>query len=372
MSEVSSANKRLRIVLAISTMGPGGAEKVMSIMANYWVQHGHYVTLVTISDNDSFYNLNSKVKYQSLKGSRKSESFFSAIINNCIRLVRLIKIFKSIRPDVIISFTTSMNILCIIAARYLRVPVIVSERYNPYKFIPNKLWNTTRKYLYPKSTYIVVQSKLAKNYFLSFCKSNKVEIIYNPVDKETFAPLSLNRKENIILNVARLKYVKGQDLLLKAFALSGIMDWELHLVGEGEERKKLEMMIDSLGLRGRVFLPGEFSPIVNYYHRARIFVLSSRAEGFPNCLLEAMSCGLPVISMNCETGPTDIIEEGKNGILVPNKDIHSLAKALKNLVDSPEERERLGKAAEKSIDKFNVDVIMERWERLIFNSMDSI
>lgn len=370
MSLKNTKEKSLKIVLAVNTLSAGGAERVMSIMANYWAEKGRKVTIITQRSMKSFYPLHSDVVHKSLNSSRNSGSLMEAANSNLKVIVKLLKYLRSNRPDVIISFTTSMNVLCIISGWFLHIPVIISERYNPFKFIPSRPWQIARRLVYPFAQYVVVQSNRSETFFLQFCRKSRVKIIYNPVNKVD-SHGTPERKDKIILSVGRLNYVKGHDLLIKAFAKSAIRGWKLYIIGEGKERKELEKTVECLGLEDRVFLPGMSESIGEYYQKCSIFVLSSRAEGFPNCLVEAMSYGLPVISTDCETGPSVIIKHGEDGLLVPNKDINSLSDAMDYLTKNSTVRATLGDAARLSVEKFNVNVIMKQWEQLVQRCIDS-
>lgn len=364
------SNKRLKIVLAIYSLSAGGAERVITTMANYWALNGFQVTVLTQVDEPPFYKLHSAIRHISLRSTGKSNNGIDAFLRNIKTIIKLIKIFKVLDTDFIVSFMTSTNILCIIAARFMNIPVVVSERYNPYKFRPNKFWLIARKIWYPKANFIVVQSQQAANYFSSFCKMKRIKIIYNPIKNIEMDMEFFKSPEPIILSVGRLHFVKGHDLLIRAFAKARIKGWKLCIVGEGNERSKLEVLIKELGLNDTVYLPGMSENVEEYYLRAGIFVLSSRAEGFPNCLVEAMSYGLPVISTNCETGPSVIISNMENGLLVPNKEIDSLADAMKFLVENPSVRQKFGEHAKKSVNIYKVEAIMDQWNELIKRSIE--
>lgn len=356
----------LHIALVIYSLGPGGAERVMANMANYWSETGWKITIITQSTAPPFYHLHDQVLTVSLKSANNSPHILATICRNFRTTLKLIKILKRNQIDIVVSFMTTTNVMSVIAARSLRLPVIISERYNPWKFTPPTTWRVFRKWIYPFADKIVVQSIESRNFFNAFCKKNKVEVIYNPVS----IPLNPIKEYNpsgikTILSVGRLKYVKGYDLLIQAFANLKAPDWQLCIVGEGEERSNLEKLIADLGLKRRVLLPGQSGKVEDYYRNASLFVLSSRAEGFPNCLAEAMSYGLPCVSMDCETGPSVLIKNGENGLLIPNKKTEQLTAALQYLIDSPDIREQYGKAAHESMKEFGMDIIMDQWNSLI-------
>ncbi|HOI08803.1 MAG TPA: glycosyltransferase, partial [Deltaproteobacteria bacterium] len=142
-------------------------------------------------------------------------------------------------------------------------------------------------------------------------------------------------------------------------------DWSLVILGEGEDRRLLQDLISRLSLDDRVLLPGRIQNLEPVLRRSDIFVLSSRYEGFPNVLMEAMALGLPVISTDCPYGPGDIIRHGHDGILVPNQDVQALANAMGALIEDEGERRRLAAQSPSVLDRFGKDAIMHQWDRLV-------
>jgi len=170
-----------------------------------------------------------------------------------------------------------------------------------------------------------------------------------------------------IVAVGRLHQQKGFDVLIEAFSkcVRKHPGWRLVIFGEGPEREMLESLVSRLGLEGKVSLPGRVRNPERVIGAAEIFVLSSRYEGFPNALLEAMTCGLPVIATDCHSGPAEIIRDGEDGLLVPVEDSGTISGVLIRLMDDPDERNRLGGNARTSVERFSLPNVMEKWEDLI-------
>jgi len=170
-----------------------------------------------------------------------------------------------------------------------------------------------------------------------------------------------------VLSVGRFVPQKGFDILLDAFAR--VSDrypyWVLTILGDGPLRRDLEAQRDRLGLTERVRLPGAASNLTPYLHKADVFVMASRYEGFPMVLCQAMACGLPVIYTDCPSGPREIIRNGVDGLLVPNEDVEGLAAAMEALISDEKKRERLAMHAREIIERFNLPTIMERWEAML-------
>ena len=178
--------------------------------------------------------------------------------------------------------------------------------------------------------------------------------------------LSLKRK--IILASGRLHKFKQFDLLINTFSsLEGdFPDWDLVILGDGEERKDLSSLSFSLGLENRIYLPGSVGNVSDWYERADLFVLSSSVEGFPNVLLEAMTYGLPCVSFDCDTGPRDMISSGVNGVLVDPKDKElGMTAALTQLLTDKDFRNKLSTNSILLRDKYSVKNIMQEWDRVL-------
>jgi glycosyltransferase involved in cell wall biosynthesis len=264
-----------------------------------------------------------------------------------------------------------VNILTLLAARGLGVPVVVSERNDPSMSSIGRGWDFLRRRTYSKASALVLQSPATLAFF-DFLSSSKKHVIPNPVMPP---PTPLNEAESrqpfgakyFIAAMGRLVEQKGFDLLLAAFAAvsNKYPDWSLVILGEGPLRKELENQVESLKLGTRVQLAGQVSNPYPMLRRADLFVISSRFEGFPNALLEAMATGLPVVGFDCPSGPRNIIREGVDGLLVPPEDVGALAAALDRLMGNPAERERLAKHAPEVLERFGMCEIMAKWDDLI-------
>jgi len=362
----------MNIVLVISSLSFGGAERVLSNMANYWAKAGHRVTVLTFDDSNSpHYHISGSIQWQALNISCQSKSWSDGLMNNLKRIYVLRKYILQSEPDCVISFMYSTNILVLLATRFLSCKIIISERNHPkYSKENRKTWFWLRKTLYPLADHIIVQTGSIKEYFRSYNRS--VQVIPNPVKVD---PESLYNKPEILLPACNklvamgsLTTQKGFDLLLEVFAnlyrYHG--DWNLIILGEGVLKNELKLRARELNIEKAVAFAGRVENPFSIMSRCDLFVLSSRYEGFPNALLEAMSCGLPVVSFDCPTGPNQIIQHGINGLLVSSEDKYELEKALKSLMEKKQMRERMGKKASYVSKQYAPDKIMAQWEKLAF------
>jgi glycosyltransferase involved in cell wall biosynthesis len=173
--------------------------------------------------------------------------------------------------------------------------------------------------------------------------------------------------KKMIIAMGRLDWQKGFDLLLQGFECIAdrYPDWSLTIWGEGPERDALERLRSDLRLDERIYLPGITKQPFEKMHQADLFVLSSRFEGFPMVLCEAMACGLPVISFDCCAGVRDIIRNDVDGMLVPPEDVHALANAMGKLIAQPQERQRLASRGPEILDRFGQERILHIWDQTI-------
>lgn len=360
----------MHIILVISSLQAGGAERVLSEMANYWQGRGHTVALVTLdSTRSDFYPLDSGVRRIGLDLKQDSHNILRAVWNNLLRIKSLRRVVKRLRPQAIISFVDSVNILTILATVGLGVPVIVSERIDPRHHPVRPLWRLLRLLAYPWASAVVVQTKDVYEWMRSEMPRAKFTIIPNPARSR--APKAISDFQfppgSNVVAVGRLAYQKGHDILIKAFAQCAqqFPEWNLVIFGEGKERVALESLASMYGLGSRIILPGIIEEPMDVLQQADIFVLSSRYEGFPNVLLEAMACGLSVIATDCPSGPREIVKDGCNGILVPSNDVDKLAHAMKKLMADLPLRQILGHRAGDVPRRFNMETVLGVWEELI-------
>ncbi|MBZ0304637.1 MAG: glycosyltransferase family 4 protein, partial [Anaerolineae bacterium] len=304
------------------------------------------------------------VRRVSLELPGKSENAWQGIKNNIPRIWRLRRFLRQEKSDVIISFMDRQNVMTLIATFGSPIPVIISERVDPRHEKINFYWNLARRLVYRFADALVIQAENIRPWTKGIISPDKVFIIPNPIP---FAAVERNpAPEKKVISMGRLVYQKGFDLLIEAFARCApfFPEWELTILGEGPERENLTQLISSLGLQEKVHLPGLAMNPLQDLQKASLFVLSSRWEGFPNALLEAMACGLPVISFDCPSGPGEIIRHEVDGLLIPPQDVGALAEAMKRLMHDPELREKLAERGQKVTHRFDLDTIMQQWEAL--------
>lgn len=176
------------------------------------------------------------------------------------------------------------------------------------------------------------------------------------------APLT----SKVVVGAGRLIHRKGYARMVAAWApvAAAHPDWQLHIYGDGDQRASLERQIAKLGLEGRVLLPGHTTAFEEVLAGASVYAMTSHEEGFPMVLVEAMSKGVPLVSMDCPRGPGEIIVDGHNGRLVPNGDVEGYTKALLEVVGDDALRSRMGAAALQDARQYSTQAVSDRWEEL--------
>lgn len=356
-----------QILFVISSLEAGGAERVISILANYFVRNRYTVTIVTyLSKNRDWYRLDSRIVRIEI-GHFHNRSKIDFINNNILRMYKLRMIIRKCNPDVVISFLTEVNVLVLLATINLGIKTIVSERVDPtmhHELLSIFKW--LRRAMYPWASTLVVQTQSIANYYSKW-SGVKIKVIPNPA----IVPIvthgnNVNIHKPCIVALGRLSEQKGFDLLIKSFSkiAQKYPEWNVIIIGEGEKKKELLDLVHHLKLTNRVSLIGRVKNSYSILQKADIFVLSSRYEGFPNALLEAMASGLPVVSFNCPSGPAEIIIDNYNGMLVPPGDIQKLSRAIETLIHNKSLRQKLGRNARKITARFSEEKIVSQWERL--------
>jgi GalNAc-alpha-(1->4)-GalNAc-alpha-(1->3)-diNAcBac-PP-undecaprenol alpha-1,4-N-acetyl-D-galactosaminyltransferase len=359
----------MKVTLVIYALGGGGAERVMSIVANYWISQGWDVTLIMLvaPTQPSFYQLDPRIKLKPLGVAGDSANLVAAIGNTWQRVKILRQEIIASQPDVVISFMNSVNVYAILACWKLNIPIIVSEHIYPGATDANKIWQFIMKWAYRYADLVTVLTQNALPFYPA-AQGYRTIVMPNPVTTPAIVvEMARLLPTPSLIAIGRLNPQKGFDLLIKAFARiqAKYPDWQITILGEGSMRSELEDLRSQLQLTDRVHLPGLVTNIQDYLDQADLFVMPSRFEGFPMALCEAMACGLPVLATDCLSGPRDIIENGVNGVLVATEDVDALAAGLDALMSNPAQRQQLAQNAPQILDRFGVERVMGIWGEAI-------
>ena len=359
-------NYRTSIIMVISSLQVGGSERVFTELANFWAESGRSIEIVLLSSEKPQLALNKSIKVCHISEMKSTNSIFSAVKENLEKTFRLRHKLRKSESLNIIGFGTETNILVSISTVFLNKNVIVSERCDPNYYPESKAWRFLRGTYNILNVKIVGQTSEAIDFFRFKSVKNK-HVIPNPIQKLPVSGSTTPFSSKTILAAGRLVHQKGFDILIESCNLlfSRSSGWTLVILGEGPERKNLEKLIAHFNLEEKVKLAGKKSNIADYYQYCDIFVLSSRFEGFPNVLGEAMSFGKPVVSSDCPSGPKALIQDKKNGLLFENENPVDLSNKLETLVRSPRLRHTLSKNGKASVEHYSLDKIAARWDAIL-------
>ncbi len=363
-----------KILFLVGSMKVGGAERVAANLANAWNERGDQVTVVITysGGGECFYDLGSGVvlRYLADAAGRRSRGVRSYVE----RAIALRRMIRSEQADVVVSFLPNVNVAALLAARRLNVPVIVCEHTYPPLLPVGAVWGRLRRWTYPLAKRVTMLTAEGLEWLESEIPKARGVVMPNPIpyplpmaDPRLVPDSLLLSGRKLLLAVGRLSEEKGVDRLLDAFSIVAPSNplWDLVVLGEGPLRLALESRVEKLGLQDRVRLPGRAGNVGDWYARADLYVLSSRVEGFPNTLGEAMAYGCAAVSYDCDTGPRDIICDGVDGLLVrPVGDVPALAAALAGLMRDDAQRGRMGQQAVAVRERYSLKTVLAKWDAL--------
>lgn len=353
----------MRITFFIGGLAGGGAERVTCNLSSWLAERGHDVEILTMSDVEATYPLSNKVKRQSLINKNERHSF---AYNAILRLGRLCKYLCRSKRDVIVVMLPETTILLLQLSWLAKSKIIVAERNNPSSYTIKKQKNLAR--LAYRADGWTFQTEEEQAWYQGKIGNAKEIVIPNAINPDFIHPLYTGERRKIIVSAGRMSEQKNQKLLIRAFAtiIRDFPDYQLVIYGEGEKRTTLIVVAEELGIKDKVELPGYTTNIGEKIKDASLFVLPSDFEGMPNALMEAMALGLPCVSTDCDGGGARfLIENEKNGILVPKGDIDALAAAMKHMLVDLEFAEKCGKEAHKICERLAPDMVYGQWEEFI-------
>jgi glycosyltransferase involved in cell wall biosynthesis len=291
-------------------------------------------------------------------------------MNNVARVRAIRKALRVFAGDTLVSFIAPMNVLAIIASFGLGYRVIISERNDPARQRFGAMWDWLRRRLYRYADIVSANSRAALTTLKSYVPPGKLVYLPNPLRRASAPPDAGERRIPLVLTVGRLHRQKGHDVLVRAFARIAhvLPDWHLCIIGEGEERARLEQLIVTLCIADRTRLVGCVDDPFTWYHRASIFAFPSRWEGTPNALLEAMSCGLPVVVSDAAPSVLELVGQEREGLVARAEDESALAEAISRLARDEPLRRRLGEQASRQTRQFDPEVSLRSWDQVVWGA----
>lgn len=355
----------MRVTCVIGSLQAGGAERVMSILADALVSAGDQVELVTLAAAGSdFYAVDPRVRRSTVSTFHRGPAPIARVLGIVTSIISLRRHLRHRRPDVALSFIDRTNVLTLLAAAGTGIPVVVSERVDPRAHETDSFTSIGRRVTYRHAASLIVQSRELRTWSAGFITPTRVTVLPNPVRPlDVVEPRRRSGHDILQLGVmGRLDRQKGIDILFRALAeLPVHVHWRLDVVGDGRERDQLTKLADDLGIARFITWHGTLRDPESVIGRADIFVLPSRYEGFPNALLEAMSMGLACIAADCPTGPGEMIDDGVDGVLVAVGDAEALRDAIVRLATNDDERRAIARAAPGVRERLRLADVADRW-----------
>lgn len=349
----------MKILFYIGNLRKGGAERVVATLSNKLVEKNE-VIIITTTDEKVEYSLDKSIKLFSLKNFDGNKN---PLVKNIIYLKRLKDYIKEIDPDIILGFLPEPSYRLLILKPFIKSPVIISDRNDPKIEYASLKSRTVMKFLYKRADGFVFQTDEARDYF---CKKiqDKSIVIANPVDDRFLKTKYVGYKSTEFINVGRLNEQKNQILLIESFkdVIKKYPNYKLLIYGEGSLKNELSMYIKDNKLNNNVKLCGNVDDIENILKDKKGFILSSKYEGMPNALMEAMAVGVPCISTDCPCGgPRELIKNNINGLLVKSNDKNELVSAMYKIIENDKMCKKIAMSAKKNMNNYSCDKIVSKW-----------
>lgn len=362
----------MKTSLFISNLKTGGAQRVAVNLANGLSELGHAVDLILVNQVGNLQSdLDNSINIVNLNSSGVHYS-----------VPKLVNYLNSNNPDALVSFMTYINVFSLMANNISssNTDLILTEHNNPKNrgsgFVENMIV-TFAKYGYKYADSVVAVSNGVRDNFKKEIADVDIDVIYNPIVSDSIHEMASepvdhdwlkDQSKQVILSAGRHVPQKDFSTLIKSFNnIESNGDVRLILLGDGPSKTKLKKQVDGLGLEESVDFPGFVDNPFKYMANADVFVLSSAWEGFGNVLVEAMACGCPVVSTNCESGPSEILEGGKYGQLVPVGDHQTMAKSIEKTLSDPIDERIIKERSEQ----FSVENISSEYDKLIQKVLSS-
>ena len=361
----------MNLAIVVPSLGAGGAERVAGIVANGLARSGVQVTFIALDrpDQPRHVDLDSEVHLMRLALTGVSRNSLTAIRTNWTRIRALRRALHTASPDGVLSAVTETNVLTLIAAGR-RWPVLVWEHTDPWFWKLKKSWWWARWLLYRRAVSVVFLSRHHANYFKHRGYQISCEVMPNPVPVLSMTDVNevaIPAPKPFILGVGRLDRLKGFFELLGLFkqVKSKHPEWSLVIVGDGDEATALKQSAEDLGISQSVYFTGAVMDPYPYYRACEIFISLSELEGFPMALVEAMSCGCPVVVNAYSEAVHEIINHGQNGFIVDRSNKEKLYQVVDRLVMDNELRKQIGHNSTSVVNTYAQPKIIDDWKQLI-------
>ena len=358
-----------KIAFHLNSLEQGGAERVVSNLANRFVKDGYEVLIATEWQGENEYPIDEKIRRVHV-GLKKEDENKGRVKKFLLRIKYLKEFMKNEKPDVLVAFAHKANYRALMACKGTDVPVVFSVRTNPtghYDAISDKIQIKT---LFKRASGAVFQTREQMEYFGKYAPKNST-VILNPIHPKYFGIKHPELKEKVVVQSARLVDFKNQPMLIRAFIRvhEKYPDYVLKIYGEDSHdgtKEILENLIKEKNASDFVFLMGGCNNLEKEIPKAKVYAFSSDWEGLPNALMEAMAMGMPIVATDCPCGgPKELITSEENGLLVPIMNEEALANGIIRLIEDEKLALRLGENARNIENRASIDIIYSMWKEYL-------
>ncbi len=358
-----------KIAFHLNCLEQGGAERVVTNLANRFAREGYQVIIATEWYGENEFRIDPQVRRVHV-GLREGDEKKHRLIQFLLRVRYLRRFLKEEKPDILIPFARKALYRGLMAAYFVKIPVLISVRTDPAGHYEERSDKIQIPLLFPRADGCVFQTQGAREFFAPRLQKNS-RIILNPINPKYIGVPEPAVRQKTVVQSGRLVDFKNQPMLIRAFVEvhKKHPDYDLKIYGGDSfdgTKEILEQIIDENQAREYVHLMGASDSLEEEIKDAALFAFSSDWEGLPNALMEAMALGLPVVATDCPCGgPRTIMTHEVNGLLVPIKDQKAMEEGINRLIEDRELAERLGREARKIADRANDQAIYEQWRDYI-------
>jgi glycosyltransferase involved in cell wall biosynthesis len=363
------------IAFHLNCLCQGGAERVVSNLANRFAAEGYTVYVATEWQDEKEFELDPRVTRVHV-GLREGDEKKGRVTKFLLRVKYLKEFVKKYHPDVLVAFAHRANYRALMAAGNSDIPVVISIRINPIGYYDAFSDKIQIKWLFPKAAGCVYQTQEQKDFFKPYLQDNS-RIIINPINHKYFDVPRPEVKEKTVMHHARIVDFKNQPLLVRAFLKvhEKHPDYQLKIYGPDSfdgTKEILEKLISDNKAQDYIHLMGASDELEKEIPKGEIYAYSSDYDGMPNSLLEAMALGMPIVATDCAGGGTRVVlQDGVNGFMVPVGDEDALADRICRLIEDKDLAERFGREAARIKERASTDAIFLQWKEYLEEICDS-
>lgn len=359
----------LKIAFHLNCLEQGGAERVVTNLANQFAKKGYQVIIATEWYGENEFQIDSKVKRVHV-GLQEGDEKKSHLVQFLLRVKYLKKFIKEEKPDILIPFARKALYRGLMAAFFMKIPVLISIRTDPVGHYEEWSDKIQIPFLFPRADGCVFQTEGQRDFFAPRLQKNS-RIILNPIAPKYIGVPVPEKRTKTVVQSGRLVDFKNQPMLIKAFVEvhKKHPDYDLKIYGGDSfdgTKEILEALIAQNNAEDYIHLMGASDSLEKDLADAALYAFTSDWEGLPNALMEAMALGLPIVATDCPCGgPRTIMKDKEDGLLIPIKDQKALEDGINYLIENPDIAEEYGRKAREIAKRANGEAVFEQWKEYI-------